>query len=293
MSAHLTDEILALGDPAGAHAGHLDACPACWARLATWSALRAASVTASDELTGAVRAPSFDALLGPVLASPGHLEIASPGLEGSCRSLLGLAAAQLRLIPRLLVPFTLVALAAAVVIAVMVRSPENARDIFGAAVSVTLLTGALSACARRTEPRNELLAVLPMGPVTVFAIRLGLVLSGGALLGIAASVAVVLAGGEPTLPQLVAGWFGQALLASACGVLGTVWRSPALGGGAALTIWGIGSLGSLSSGVVAEHLGSVVDSAWATTAPTIAAAVVLLAIAAWQVREVPIDPTPA
>ena len=243
---HLDDDellvLLRAGDPPAAE--HLKHCDACGERLARWRRLASASAIAAGVTAEPVRAPAFDALLGPVLEPP-RLELASPGLATSASALGQLARAQLRLLPWMLPVLTLLALAAAVVLALAVRAPQDARAVFGAAVTAILVSGALGACGRRSDPRNELLASLAVSPMTVSATRLTLVLTSGMLLGVVASVVVVVAGGAPALPELLASWFGQALLASGAGVLASVWRTPDTGAMTGSLIWAIGLLGSL------------------------------------------------
>ncbi|MGH3570199.1 MAG: hypothetical protein ACRDRH_30170, partial [Pseudonocardia sp.] len=111
MSHHDDAELAALArEGVGTGDPHLHDCQDCRTRLAGWQRI-AAAVVADDELVGALRVPSFDALLGaalrtgvagvresvaPPVAAP------APGAAASWRLVAALVGRQLRLVPRTL-----------------------------------------------------------------------------------------------------------------------------------------------------------------------------------------------
>lgn len=297
---HLSDERLTELGRAGGQLrdAHLAGCPRCQARLAAWRNLTDATTTVATELTGPVVVPSFDSLLGPVLAAqPTNqpIEVTAPGFGASWRLTAALVFRQFLLIPRALVPCTVLGLLAAVLLVPAVPNPVLAERFFGAAVSLVVMIGSVAICTRRTDPRLELLSTMLVSPATVFAARLALILSIDLVLALAASVAMRQLGAFPTVFDVtvfgvVSQWLGQALLASAIGVACAVWKSPLVGGAVGATVWFLCSASTLPSGVLSVQLGPVVSHVWATTPWTLAAALLVLALAVRTMGTPRIDP---
>jgi hypothetical protein len=194
---------------------------------------------------------------------------------------------QLRLMPRVLLPLSVGGLAAAVVIALVTPDRALAERYFAAGVVLVALLGSVATCTRRADPRTELLYALPISPVTVFTARLVLVLAVDLLLALAASVVVHVAGVGAGIFDVVSGWLGQSLLASAIAVAGAVRFSSGVGAAAAVAVLCTGFLTTLSRGGLAERVGAVATQVWGTTPWTAAAALALFVLAVGQVRRLP------
>jgi hypothetical protein len=250
--------------------------------LAVASAAAAREVEGEGEGEGEVTVPSFDLLVRPALAA-GHspVPIAAPGpdLRRSGRLALALAVAQLRLLPRSFLPMALLGFAGSVLLAVLAAPTGLAAGLFGLAVTLVVQLSAVTACARRADPRFELPATLPVGPATVYAIRLVVVLGVNAVLALTATGVAARLGGTADFAELAATWFGQSLLASAVAVVGAVWRSAAAGTTAGVTLWLLGAVCTVSDGGLTRRLGEVVAPLWTTSPLTVVVALLLLSVA--------------
>ncbi|MFD9961232.1 hypothetical protein [Amycolatopsis sp. NPDC058986] len=278
MSTHLTDDqlVAAVARPA---TGHLADCADCRARLAGWQNMAGAARAVSHELTGEFGTPTFDSLLGPVLPQPEPappVEVVSPGLRTSWRLVAMLTLAQLRLLPRSLAPLTLLGFAGSVLLAVLTARTGLSTVFFGLAVTLVIQLGTLTACSARSDPRIELMATMPVTPAVVFANRIFVVLALDTLLALAASAAASALGAPAGVPDLIAGWLGQAMFASAVGVVCAVWRSTATGAVAGFVVWLLGLMGTVSGSGFAHRLGSVIAPLWSTAPTTLLVALLLL-----------------
>ncbi|WP_026422101.1 hypothetical protein [Actinokineospora inagensis] len=261
---------------------HVDTCRDCEQRWESWRRLAVATRQAADALAPPLAPPAFDTLLPAIAPSASRAGSVRPWRAGT-----RLVRWQLRLMPRLLLPSSVLGLAAATAIAVTTPDARLGAQAFAAAVVLTVLFGSLATCSRRADPRGELLHALSVSPVTVFIARLVLVLAVDLLLALGCSVAVHLVGAGTPVPDLVMGWLGQSLLASAVAVVGAVRHSSGVGAAAAVAMWCLGSMTSLSRGGLAERVGTVFSHVWATTPWTAAIALALFALAVHQVRQLP------
>ncbi|GAA2978689.1 hypothetical protein [Actinokineospora diospyrosa] len=271
---------------------HVATCAECRLRWESWQRLTAATRLAADALAPPLAPPPFDSLLLPAIAAPAPRATEArpaetPRRVRAWRTGALLVRWQARLMPRLLLPASVLGLAAATAIALLTPDPRMATHGFAAVVVLTVLLGSLATCTRRADPRTDLLHALPISPVTVFAARLVLVLAVDVLLALGCSVAVHAAGVGTGVPDLVAGWLGQSLLASATAVVCAVRYSPGVGAAAAVALWCLGSVTSLSRGGIAERLGRVFAHVWGTTPWTVVVALALFALATHQVRQLP------
>jgi hypothetical protein len=243
--------------------GHLATCAACHLRWDSWRQLSAATREAAAALTPDARPPAFDVLLPELVPAPRW---------------------QLRLMPRSLLPLSFAGLAAAVVIALITPDALLASRYFAAMVALVALLGSLATVSRRGDPRGELLFAVPTSPVTVFTARLVLVLAADLLLALAGSAVVHTAGIGGGVFDLVTGWLGQSLLASAIAVTGAVRWSSGVGAAAGIVAWCLGSLTTLARGGLAERVGAVASQIWGTTPWTLALVLLLFVLAARQLR---------
>ena len=200
--------------------------------MAAWRNLADAARTAFD-----TPAPRYEALLGRYRLGE-RTPLPPPlGLRRSIRLVAALTVAQCRLLPRSLAATTVLGLAATTVLAAMSHDETIGQAVFGLGVSLVFQLGALTACVARTDPRLELTTTMPVSPAVVFAARIVIVLAADVLLSWAASGLAIAAGLPATLPDLVAGWFGQAMLAASVGVVAAVRWSPTTGAGASAAAW--------------------------------------------------------
>ncbi|MGW3991868.1 hypothetical protein ACWEF6_00110 [Amycolatopsis sp. NPDC004772] len=286
--SHLTDEELR---GAARPDGHLATCAACHLRWDSWRGLSAATREAAAALAPDAHPPAFDVLLpqlrpvSPPVSQPMSQPAPRPVEHRRSWRTTGLLVRwQLRLMPRSLLPLSVGGLAAAVVIALITPDALLASRYFAAAVVLVALLGSLATVSRRGDPRGELLFAVPTSPVTVFTARLVLVLTADLLLALAGSVAVHAAGIGGGVFDLVTGWLGQSLLASAIAVAGAVRWSSGVGAAAGVAAWCLGSLTTLARGGLAERVGAVASQIWGTTPWTLALVLLLFVLAARRLR---------
>ncbi|MFB8273973.1 hypothetical protein [Nocardia colli] len=279
--SHLADDQL-IGEQAPGARAHLSTCAECQARAEGWRNTAAAARQVSAELAGEFRTPSFDALLGDVAGMPwaAPAEVARPGWRESLALTAALARIQLRLLPRALIPLSVLGFAGCVLLALRMPHSGSTTAVFGLAVTLVFQLGTLAICLPNTDPRLELFAALPIPPTVVFACRLVLVLAADTALALLASLP---AGATQGFSALVAGWLGPALLASGVGVACAVWRSPQVGSIAGALVWLLGVAASSDSGP-AHRIGAFVEPLWSTSAVTLALAAVLLGLAVAGMR---------
>lgn len=296
---HLTDAQLATLTGADEQNPHLLECQHCQRRLAVWQHVASATRLADSQLTGPLTVPSFTGLLGDALpasrtVSPvtAPVEVVSPGVHASWRLVGALVLRQLRLAPRIVLPLTVLGFLAAVLLALTTVQLGVANRFFAAAVVLVILVGTLTVCEGRADPRLELLFSTPISPSVVFTSRLVLVLSVDMALALVASLVVSQVGGVANLLSVVTGWLGPALLASAIGVVCTVWRSRLLGGLASGVVWLLGTASTVPNGVLTGQLASVFSYVWTTTPWTLVVAAGLLVLAVRGMRIPRLSPEP-
>ncbi|MFC9437651.1 hypothetical protein [Nocardia sp. NPDC057030] len=277
---HLSDDQLVDARDDSARA-HLNGCAQCRARAEGWQNVAVAARQVSAELVGAIRTPSFDSLLGDAVGMPwaAPAEVARPGWRGSLLLAAALARTQARLLPRALVPLTVLGFACCLVLAVLTKQSDTAPTVFGLAVTLMFQLGTLAVCLPRTDPRLELFSTLPTAPAVVFACRLLVVLVVDTALALLASMLASELGATADFPAMVAGWLGPAMLASAFGVVCAVWRSPPVGAIAGAVVWLLGAAASSDTGP-AHRIGALIEPLWSTSAATLALAALLLVVAA-------------
>lgn len=295
---HLTDAQLATLTSADGQDPHLRGCQHCQQRLAVWQNVASATRLADNQLTGSLTVPSFTELLGDALPSravspvTAPVEVVSPGMHASWRLVGALVLRQLRLVPRIVLPLTVLGFLAAVLLALATVQLGVANRFFAAAVVLVILVGTLTVCESRADPRLELLFSTPISPSVVFASRLVLVLALNMALAVVASLVVSQVGGVANLLSVITGWLGPGLLSSAIGVVCTVWKSRLLGGFASGVVWLLGTASTVPNGVLTGQLASVFSYVWATTPWTLVAAVGLLVLAVRGMRIPRLSPEP-
>ncbi|MFG1796519.1 hypothetical protein [Nocardia sp. NPDC049149] len=276
---HLTDDQLARRPDS--HVGaHLEHCADCQARAAGWQNVAVAAERFSVDTVGAFRTPSFDDLLGDAVGMPwaAPTPVPKPSLSSSLLLAASLALAQRKLLPRLLLPLTVFGFIGGILLAVSTTRSGSPPTIFGLVVTLVFQLGTLAACTPRTDPRLELFATMPIRPSVVFASRLLMVLAADTVLALVTSMVASELGGTADFTDMVAGWLGPALLASAVGVVCAVWRSIAVGAVAGGVVWLLGAAGASSAGP-AHRIGAIIQPLWSTSALTVAIAALLLVVA--------------
>ncbi len=287
---HLTDAQLATLTTTGGPDPHLIGCQHCQQRLAGWQGMAAGIRLADTRMTGPLVVPGFDALLGDALPAAAPVEVVSPRARASWWLVGALVWRQLRLAPRIVLPLSALGLLTAVLLTLTTGQQDR---FFAAAVVLVILVGTLAVCGGRADPRLELLFSTPISPSVVFACRLVLVLSVDLALALIASLVVSQVGGIGDPLDVVTGWLGPALLASAVGVVCTVWRSRLVGGVVGGVGWMLGTASTVPDGVLTGWLASVLSSVWATTPWTLIAAVGLLVLAVRGMRIPQLSAQPA
>lgn len=257
---------------------HVLHCVPCREEMAVWQNLADAARIAFD-----TPAPGYDALLGRYQLGE-QVPVPRLDLRRSVRLTAALIAAQTRLLPRSVALLTVLGLVASTVLAVLCRDEAICRAVFGLGVSLVIQVGALAACASRTDPRLELATTMPVSPPVVFAARLVVVLATDILLAWAASAVAVAAGVPATLPDLVAGWFGQAMFAASVGVVGAVRWSPTVGAGASAAAWLIALTAAVPGAGLLGRIGQLLSPLAATSPQSLMISAALLAFAMLTMR---------
>ncbi|MCM3886087.1 hypothetical protein [Frankia sp. R82] len=285
--------------------GHLLGCGSCQVRVSAVRKLTSAARAADQTRIGPMAVPAFDALLAGRLlphsagidpavptqaaAVPPPAGIAVPaapqsplaGRRPDLRTAAGLAAGivwrQARLVPRSLSVLVCCGLALAVLAARAVPDPHWGEALFVAVVVLTVAVSALCTCGWTHDPRRELMFALPVSPAAVLTARLVLVLAVDLALAVAATVTLTLTGGTAAVGVLVGAWLGPSLLAAAICVVVAVWLSSWAGGLAGIVAWGVGSVATLPRASSAGP--GLAGRLWSTSAVTLGAALLLLAVA--------------
>ncbi|MFG2141120.1 hypothetical protein [Streptomyces sp. NPDC048650] len=294
MTHHLADDALARLSHPGAvptqQQRHLDDCPDCRTRMAVWQGIGEAARTDAVEQTVAV--PSFDVLMGPALAptdrtAPAPQAVAPPrpaptptrGFAEPWRLAGLLALRQARLLPRIWAPLSAFGIVGAAALASTFTQERLALRVFGGAVVLLMLIGALLVASPRRDPRRELLFTLPVPPAAVFLARLTVVLSLDVALALASSALV----DGPGWRTVVASWLGQSLLAASLALALSVRFAPAVGATAGGALWTLGLLGG-PQGMFTTPLQSLLTALLSTTPWTLVLTLALLAWAATAMR---------
>lgn len=299
MRDHLADEELiglVRGAPAGEDRHHLDGCAGCRARFADWRVLGVAAREAEGER--AVAVPSFDALLGPALAADAAggtvaepaVPVAAapvpavPGVRARApwRLAWQLARTEAALLPRLWAPFSAVGLVLAAVVAPLLDSGRLGPRLFGAVCVALIVLAGLVVASPRRDPRGELMFTLQVPPGTVFLARMAVVIGADLVLAVACSALI----GGPGWWPVVAGWLGEALLASSLALALSVRVSPAAGVAAGGGLWALGVLTG-PEGLISTPLRALLGPALSTSPWTVGASLLLLAWATGGMRRYP------
>ncbi|MFF4951171.1 hypothetical protein [Streptomyces chattanoogensis] len=298
MTSHLADDALARLSRPGAvpaqHQRHLDDCPDCRTRMAVWQGIGDAARADAVEQTVAV--PAFDVLMGPALAAAGQQgetpapeAVAPPprparrfaphGFAEPWRLAGLLALRQAALLPRIWAPLSALGIVGAALLAATFTQERVALRVFGGAVVLLMLFGALLVASPRRDPRRELLFTLPVPPAAVFLARLTVVLCVDMALALACSALV----DGPGWRTVVASWLGESLLAASLALALSVRFAPAVGAAAGGTLWLLGLL-SGPEGMFTTPFQDLLGALLSTTPWTLVLALALLGWAATAMR---------
>ncbi|MFE7954179.1 hypothetical protein [Streptomyces sp. NPDC057413] len=307
MRDHLADEEL-IGlvrrAPGEEERRHLDGCAGCRARLADWRALAPAVREAEAERD--VSVPSFDALLAPVLTAEAGLPDHAPGVgaadagvqvagapvpvpavsRGRARApwrlAWQLARTEAALLPRLWAPFSAVGLVVAAVVAPLLDEGRLGARLFGAVCVALIVLAGLVVASPRRDPRGELMFTLQVPPGTVFLARMAVVIGADLVLAVACSALI----GGPGWWPVVAGWLGEALLASSLALALAVRVAPAVGLAAGGSLWLLGVVTG-PQGLVSTPLRAVLGPLLVTSPWTVGGSVLLMVWATGAMRRYP------
>lgn len=300
MTEHLTDDVLAqLAGPARDDRGarlHLEVCGDCRVRLEGWD--NVGTAVRSEAAEQSVAPPSFDVLIGPLLSGAGAaaaddsrkadagtaVSARNPAAEPASPALSWRTAWQLVLRQAVLMPRSWAPLSAAVLVGVAVAAAAQSGSgtgvrLFGAAVVLVSVLGALLVASPRRDPRRELLYTLPVSPVAVFLARLTVVLAADVGMAMAASALVDGPGWWP----VVLTWLGESLLAASLALALAVRVSPAAGTVAGSLLWLAGVVGG-PGGLISTPADALLEVLLSTSPWTLALTLALLGWAAGAMR---------
>ncbi|MFB7912974.1 hypothetical protein [Streptomyces sp. NPDC056061] len=205
--------------------------------------------------------------------------VPAPAFARPWRTAWQLAARQLVLMPRMWAPLSAVCLVVAALVASARVQERPGLRLFGAAVVLSVLIGALLVASPRRDPRRELLFTLPVSPAAVFLARLATVLCVDLALAMGCSALVR----GPGWWTVVASWLGESLLAASLALALSVRFSPPVGAAAGGVLWFLGVVGG-PHGLLTTPVDALLDALLSTTPWTLAAAAVLLAWAVGTMR---------
>ncbi|MBC2889801.1 hypothetical protein [Gordonibacter massiliensis (ex Traore et al. 2017)] len=172
----------------------------------------------------AAEVPSFARIAARIEEEPSTFEAPAWSARKSARLAASLAAAQVRVIPRAVLPAALVVAAAATVAACFVASVGAAGEaawwfsaflLLGAAITVT--------AALSTDAVDALALAMPLGPQTVLLARLAVVLGVDALAGLAASAAFACWGAPLDFGAVVSSWLAPLAAVAGVSAFASVW----------------------------------------------------------------------
>lgn len=179
----------------------------------------------SQEAACAPGVPPFAQIVGRIESAPSPLDATGWNARKSARLAAALAASQVRVVPRAVLPAALVLAGAAVAGACLIASLGVAMSeaawcfsaflLFGAALTVSL---ALSA-----EPADALALATPLGPQAVVLARLATVLGLDMLAAVAGSAAFAATGSSPGFAPVVATWLAPLALVAGASAFAAVW----------------------------------------------------------------------
>ncbi|MEO3748175.1 zf-HC2 domain-containing protein [Plantactinospora sp. B5E13] len=271
-------------------AGHLTGCAGCATEAAAWH--RVADAVA-DRVAAVAVPPAglLDAVLarlsadGEPVARPEPVGSAASGPRGVPRyaatpggaagsRALRLLARQWRLVDWRVWPVAGVVLAFGTGVAAW-APPALSGGVLAMVVPLVAALAVAAACGSGADPAAELVAASPTGVRTVLLARLSLVL--GVIVGAASVASLGLGwfdvGSSPA--RLFVAWLGPvALLSAVSFTLSVLWR-PAIGIGAAISLWGLRALAG--TGTLDNTVLDVVEPLWRTSGPVLAGAALLVA----------------
>ncbi|MEV0982235.1 hypothetical protein [Streptomyces sp. NPDC049915] len=287
MRDHLADEELIgllRGVPAEEDRRHLDGCTGCRARFADWRAL---GVTVRKAESAEATVPSFDTLLAPALS--GAAATASPQASPAparspapWRLAWQLARTEAALLPRLWAPLSAMGLLVAAAVTPLLDAGRLGPRLFGAACVALIVLAGLVVASPRRDPRGELMFTLQVPPGTVFLARMVVVIGADLALAVVCSALI----GGPGWWPVVAGWLGEALLASSLALALSVRIAPAAGAAAGAGLWALGVLTG-PQGLLSTPLRALLDPVLSTSPWTLTASAALLAWATGSMRRYP------
>ncbi|WP_414121405.1 hypothetical protein [Corynebacterium nuruki] len=182
----------------------------------------------ADHLTSP---PAFDSIRHHVTTrSPLDVPRWSPAK--SIRLAAALVRAQCRIVPWQIYPVSLAVAVLAVVIARALSADGDASTAISGFCSLLLSGVTVTVSLALTPEREDAVAVAtPLGPETVVAARLALVLAVDAAVGVVASVAVALVdpGAGIGIPQVLAGWLVPLAVVAGAVTVVSVWSIPWVG----------------------------------------------------------------
>lgn len=168
--------------------------------------------------------PSFARIAARIEEEPSTFDAPAWSARKSARLVASLAAAQVRVIPRVVLPAALVMAAAAVGAACFVASVAAAGEaawwfsaflLLGVAITVT--------AAFSTDSADALALAMPLGPQTVLLARLTMVLGVDAIAGLAASAAFAWWGSPLDFGAVVSSWLAPLAAVAGVSAFASVW----------------------------------------------------------------------
>lgn len=164
-------------------------------------------------------------------------------------------------------------------VVVVVSSKVAATGVLGLLAPLVAALGVSMIYGPEVDPALEVTLATPTSARAVMLARLTLVTAYDLALALVASSVLAAVGAAPTLGGLVGSWLGPMLLLSTLSLLLSVWSRPAVGIAVALGLWSVRVLADVH-GMFAFVNANVVDAVWSTSAATLLAAAVCLALAA-------------
>ena len=235
---------------------HLRACPACRADLASWEAVR--------DAVGVSQAATPDpppTVLPRALAKIGRKETGPPTTRSRLSLARQLLLGQLPLVRRKIWAASTVTMAVGCLVAVLLTGPSMAGQALALPAPLVAAVGVAFVYGPENDPSLEIALSTPTAPRFVLLARLVLVYGYDLLLALAATVALVVLGGDFGVWPLISLWIGPMLFLSALALAISLLVSPAAAVLISLSFWG---LRLLAAGTPPDGA----QPAWATAVKT-------------------------
>lgn len=180
-----------------------------------------------SETANVAKAPSFDVVWNRIMASPSAMRATHWSPSQALGAAVGLCIAQLRVVPWLIFPITLIAAGVATLVAKFDNFSQSLNAPASGFVSVILFSVVVTlALAHPNRISDHIAESTPIGPSSVLSARVTVILAVNAGGGFIASILTWSLGATDVLGGLVAAWLIPLVTISGLMTFLSMWISP-------------------------------------------------------------------